>query len=590
MFLICLDLAASSANMSSWRVDGVTILWPTNGLLLGVLLCAPRRQWAAYFTVGFSVDLSTNLFLRFGFWSSAYIAGCNMLEAGLAAVLLYRTISPRPDLLERRQLLRLVCYGMILAPAVASLLAQFNPADASSSHLFTSFKHWFTADALGIAVMTPLYLSLHRGRKFMGRSWPEVAGLLMLMLLATVAVFWQSSLPSLFLLTPFLLLLGFRLRLVGSATGLLMVAIVGGILTSKGRGPIVLMHERAESSHDLFLQFFIAVSMLVLYGIDIVVGEAEIRQANLKTSENRFRLLAEASNDVIMLSDLWGRRRYVSPAVSAMLGWQPEELLGYDHRQLVHPDDWPKIVKLFEDCRMGVITDALPYRCRERGGSYVWVEASIRLCHDVGTGDAEGFVNVVRDISSRKAAEDELNKAFSAVSSLVMVDGLTGVANRRRFDEKMELELRRAQFEGSMISLLMMDVDHFKAYNDRYGHVRGDACLREIAAVAQQTILRNADLFARYGGEEFVAVLPGTDCRGSKSLAEEIRSRVEACRIPHSASPHGVVTVSIGFASQTLGPQSDGSLLLLEADEALYRAKSAGRNRVVGEMLVASPK
>ena len=154
----------------------------------------------------------------------------------------------------------------------------------------------------------------------------------------------------------------------------------------------------------------------------------------------------------------------------------------------------------------------------------------------------------------------------------------------------MGLELRRAKRDGSIISLLMMDVDHFKAYNDRYGHVRGDACLQEIAAVAQQIIQRNADLFARYGGEEFVAVLPGTDGRGSKVLAEEIRRRVEACHIPHSSSPHGVVTVSIGFASQMLGPQSEGNPLLLAADEALYRAKSAGRNRVMGGTLVVSAK
>lgn len=589
LVLACLDLAAMLLNIHSLRDGGVTMLWPSNGLLLGILLCAPRRHWPAYIAVGFAVDVSTNLLLRDPLGSSLYFAGCNMLEAGLAALLLYRTISPRPDLTQRRQLARLILFGVLLAPAVAALVAQFDSAYSNPLGLFMSFKQWFTADALGIAVMTPLYLSLHRGKRFFGRSPLEVVGLLTLLFAVALGVFWQTKFPCLFLLMPILLLLGFRLRLAGSATGLLLISIVGGYFTMVGRGPISLMPYTSNVSRDLALQCFIAVSLLVLYSLDVVVAEFELRQANLQDSESRFRLLAEASNDVIVLSDLTGKRRYVSPAIKTLLGWQPEELLGHDFRQLVHPDDVAKVAALMESCRNGRSLEALAYRCRRKDGQYVWVEASIRLCRNDSTDEPIGFVNVVRNIASRKAAEEELSLAYSRVETLAMVDGLTGVANRRQFDTVMALELRRARRDGSTLSLLMIDVDYFKSYNDLYGHILGDDCLRRLCAAAQGAIQRVTDLFARYGGEEFVVVLPNTDSEGARLVAEEIRAAVERCRLPHAGSPHGFITVSIGCASQTMSPDTTDNPLLQAADDALYRAKAADRNRIeVREMMITS--
>jgi diguanylate cyclase (GGDEF)-like protein len=222
----------------------------------------------------------------------------------------------------------------------------------------------------------------------------------------------------------------------------------------------------------------------------------------------------------------------------------------------------------------------LTYRCRKKDGSYAWMEANMRLYHDDATAAPIGFVNVVRDVSSRKAAEDELTIAFRMVENLAMVDGLTGIANRRQFDETMDREWRRAMRDGSLLSLLMIDVDHFKPYNDIYGHVLGDACLRQIAVAAQDVIHRSSDLFARYGGEEFAVVLPNTDRSGALLVAEQIRRAVELCNLPHSGNPHGVVTVSIGCATQILGHNSALTSLVEAADQALYQAKSAGRNRI----------
>jgi diguanylate cyclase (GGDEF)-like protein/PAS domain S-box-containing protein len=584
LVLCCLDISSVVMNLHSWSVGGVTILWPSNGLLLGVLLCAPRRHWPTYLIAGFAVDFGINvsLSLRFSmsFWISAYLALCNMLEVGLGAVLLHRVISPEPDLTRRKQLLNLLLYGVILAPAVAAVCAQLNTTGVHSLAMITATKYWFTADALGIAVMTPLYLSFNQHVHFSGRSRLEVAGLLTMLFGVALAVFWQTRFPCLFLLLPVLLLLGVRLRLAGSAIGLLLISIVGGYFTVAGHGPFALIPASSMISRELALQFFIGVAMLMLYIIEVVLAERERLQDSLMGSETRFRLLAEASNDVIVLSDLFGERRYVSPAITTLLGWQPEELLGHDYRQIVHPDDIPKLAILLEKCREGKPVETLCYRCLKKDRSYLWMEANIRLYRDEATGKPVGFVNVVRDISSRKAAELELSRAYSVVASLAMSDSLTGIANRRQFDDTMDRELRRAMRDRSMLSLLMIDVDHFKSYNDLYGHVMGDECLRQIALAAQDVLHRTSDLFARYGGEEFVAVLPNTDSRGAQLVAEQIRSAVELCRLPHGGNLHGVVTVSIGCATEMLNPDSVGNPLLHAADAALYEAKSAGRNRV----------
>jgi diguanylate cyclase (GGDEF)-like protein/PAS domain S-box-containing protein len=579
--LTLVEVATGLLNLRSWHNNGVTILWPSNGLLIGVLLSSRRRQWPSYFVIAAAIDIAVSIFMiAEPFKLAAYDAACNMLEAGLAAALLYPSIARRPNFNERRQLVRLALFAVILAPAIASLLAQLYLPSPSPLVSFVAFNHWFLPDALGNAIMIPLYLSLRKGSPFVNRSRKEVFGLFTLLSIVAIAVFSQTEFPGLFLLTPCLLVLGFRLRLAGSATGLLLIAEIGGFYTVEGRGPLALMRHSTNVQRDIGLQAFIALSMLLLYSVDLVVAEIAQRQASLKESETRFRLLAEASNDIIVLTDLEDRRRYVSPAVSTILGWAPEELLDRNFDQLVHPEDLERFSALTQQCRRGEPCAALSYRCQCKDGTYLWMEASIRLCRNEETGEPIGFVKVVRDISSRKAAEDELNLAFSRAANMAMMDSLTGVANRRQFDEIMAIELRRARRDGSTLSLLMIDVDYFKSYNDLYGHIQGDACLREIAHAIQAVIHRMTDLFARYGGEEFVAILPNTDSRGAQLVAEQIRSAVENLNIPHAASLHHVVTVSIGCATHTMTMDVTGNPLLQAADAALYQAKSADRNRI----------
>ena len=187
-----------------------------------------------------------------------------------------------------------------------------------------------------------------------------------------------------------------------------------------------------------------------------------------------------------------------------------------------------------------------------------------------------------REMKRRAMAERALAAAADELQHLARTDALTGLPNRRAFDAGLAREWRRAIRMGEPISLMMLDADHFKAFNDRHGHQRGDEVLRTIAACLQRTTRRPGDLPTRYGGEEFAVVLPNTDEAGALKLAELIRAAVEALDIRHPDSPVGRVTVSVGVG--TLSPLVgwDSALLLRVADAALYGAKRQGRNRVAG--------
>ncbi len=172
----------------------------------------------------------------------------------------------------------------------------------------------------------------------------------------------------------------------------------------------------------------------------------------------------------------------------------------------------------------------------------------------------------------------EKNKELERLSNL---DGLTGVANRRHFETVMAHEWGRALRDAAFLSLIMIDIDYFKKFNDAYGHIEGDACLRKTALALERAVKRVADRVFRYGGEEFAAVLPNTDGKGAMRVAGEMHANVLALKTPHQASAvSDLVTVSIGAASMVPLPGMESTELIARADEALYEAKQEGRNQV----------
>lgn len=198
---------------------------------------------------------------------------------------------------------------------------------------------------------------------------------------------------------------------------------------------------------------------------------------------------------------------------------------------------------------------------------------------------------VVRQIDLRVKSEaglvearNELEMINETLARLASQDGLTGLANRRHFDQSLLAEFSRAQREGSSLGLVLIDVDFFKQYNDIYGHVAGDECLRKIGKVVGYSMRRPGDLAARYGGEEMVILLPGTELPGALAVAEGVRQAVQSLGIEHSGSPPGVVTASVGVAAFIPMHQENRPVELVElADKALYKAKALGRNQVCYE-------
>ncbi|MEE4254300.1 MAG: sensor domain-containing diguanylate cyclase [Desulfuromusa sp.] len=193
-----------------------------------------------------------------------------------------------------------------------------------------------------------------------------------------------------------------------------------------------------------------------------------------------------------------------------------------------------------------------------------------------------GIVAQFKDITGRKQAKEALEQANMALEKMALVDGLTQIANRRCFDDTLAKEWQRLKRTEQPISLLLGDIDYFKKFNDHYGHQAGDDCLREVGTALASSVFRPADLVARYGGEEFVLLLPDVEAEGALKVAERVLEAIKALQIPHQASEvRNTVSISIGAATLTPTEDQQPAALIAMADEALYRAKEQGRNRVL---------
>ena len=323
-----------------------------------------------------------------------------------------------------------------------------------------------------------------------------------------------------------------------------------------------------------------------LFGSQSSTRKSKGKAPTITDQQQDFKVLTENSGDVIMRLGPGGFPTYVSPSSLRVLGWTPEEMIGHGPEAFIHPDDVPLLAAAKVALRDSDGGDSrLTFRIRKRDESWLWVEENVRIVLDPVTGTPGDTVLTLRDVSERKALEDQL-------SAMALTDVLTGLANRRAFDEALDREWRRTLRDGSQMSLLLIDVDHFKSFNDQYGHQVGDDCLRAVAAALTRAVRRPGDTLARYGGEEIAVVLPNTGNVDAVHVANQLRTAIESLQLTHAGNLEGggVITVSIGAATalaRTGGTTGMPAGLLQAADTALYKAKNKGRNRVEASVLLA---
>ena len=372
-------------------------------------------------------------------------------------------------------------------------------------------------------------------------------------------------------------------RLLGG--GVLLPIIVGWSLLAGYRSQIV-----AADLAIMLLAVATVATLVVLTGWQAAVvhdhhEERARTEAALRDSEVRFRLLAENASDVVSLHDLDGHVLYVSPSCERVFGFTPEEMARMRPFTMVHPEDRARATAHHEALLRGEPGAAFTCRKLHKSGRHVWIETSWRPILN-RSGKIVRLQAASRDVTERReyerkleevgaklrAQQDRLIDANARLEALASLDSLTGLKNRRAFEERMHEEISRARRRQEPFALLLLDIDHFKNFNDSYGHPRGDDVLKSVSRVLSRSV-RDADFIARYGGEEFTIILPDTDREGAKLMGERLRAAIE--ETSWDARP---ITVSVGAAAWVDGASAED--LIDQADRALYRSKQAGRNIV----------
>jgi diguanylate cyclase (GGDEF)-like protein/PAS domain S-box-containing protein len=272
---------------------------------------------------------------------------------------------------------------------------------------------------------------------------------------------------------------------------------------------------------------------------------------------------------------------YIGPQIEPLLGWSRKSwLTAEDWAARMHPEDRDRVVNFcMAQSKAGVDHEA-DYRALTKNNSYVWIRDVVHVVRNE-SGTTDSLVGFMFDISERKMAEEELISLQKELETFSFKDGLTGIANRRKFDMALDLEWASARRNTQPLTLILLDVDFFKQYNDHYGHANGDECLKKLAQSLNQVATRPRDIVARFGGEEFVLLLPETDEIAGRQVAERCQRMVEKLNIPHDTSLAGkFVTVSMGVGTIDSFSETEPASLIVAVDKLMYAAKHNGRNRM----------
>lgn len=302
-----------------------------------------------------------------------------------------------------------------------------------------------------------------------------------------------------------------------------------------------------------------------------------------------YKTLLESTQAIPWKID-WATKRfaYIGPQIEALLGWSPDSWMTVeDWAMRMHPEDRDYVVNFCVAQSQAGVDHEADYRALTKDNGYVWIRDVVHVVRN-DQGEPEALIGFMFDISERKKTEEKLLALQKELEALSFKDGLTNIANRRRFDVSLELEWESARSNRQPLSILLFDIDFFKQYNDLYGHLRGDKCLIDIAQTLGLALDSPRDLVARFGGEEFVVLLPEADAAVARKVAERCQRLIRKQEIPHAQSPHDQrVTVSIGVGTVIPGDTLKPAQFIDAVDQQLYAAKKSGRNRIEAVQLDA---
>lgn len=568
-------VAAVTALALTKGQDGVATVWPSSGVLVAALLLCRREAWTAHLGAAAVASLGANLGLGNTLSVSLGFTVANIGESFICAVLLMRNNAQRPFAARSGDIAAFFLMASFSTFVSASVASLFVP---TLSWVF--WFSWFSTDLLGILLVTPLMLifgwSMLKGRLLpRHHTLGQIVGMFAFVLAVSAVTFSQSKFPLLFLPMLSILVAVFRLGVLGAAGGVLIVAIVSSVAMTMNSGPEALI-DANPMLRSLFLQFYLLSLFAASLPIAVLLG-ARRRLVNEISENVRLLQLAETvANIGHWRLDLASHSVTWSEEVFKIHGMQATAAPAYDAAiNAYHPDD-QNLVQM-------KLAEAIEYhRGFEFRARIIRPDGEIRHVFSRGEFDSGNgnrplaLFGVIQDITAQVAHEDDLRAAADRAAAaaaeakmLAETDQLTGIANRRRVTFFLEQAMSEAQASHGTLSIAVLDIDHFKAINDRYGHVAGDQVIQRVAMDISRE-LRSDDIVGRFGGEEFVIVFTHANADIAMMVAERVRKAVEA------GGANQPVTVSIGVAQWAQSETTDS--LLRRADEALYLAKRAGRN------------
>jgi PAS domain S-box-containing protein len=450
----------------------ISAIWFANGLLLGILLIDERRRWRMELLASSLANSVANLAVGDPWTQAIALALCNCLEVAISYMALRHCIQGPAELFTTRVLWRFIRWAVLAAPLLSGVLAAAVLTYSGPYEFLPSFNRRFVAHALGAVVVVPLVLA------FSSRQFSEQHGssltlhvLLpyLLLVLGTSLIFLQSQFPFLFLIFPLFLWVVFSHGYVGSAVGVAIIVVISVSATVAQVGPFASLPDATMAQRVISLQLLLAVCVVTAYPICAMLTSQHALLGSIATREQQLRVIADHSRDVIIHTDISGKRTYVSPAIEAMLGYRVDEALGRGGSDAIHPEDRALFEREEAALAAGSEGCVASYRVRHRAGHYVWVEVTAKVIRNVA-GVVTGWISTTRDISERKRIE-QMKAAFVASVShelrtpLTAITGAIGLAQSGKFGEPpsgMARLLELARTNGQRLSLLVNDILDFE--------------------------------------------------------------------------------------------------------------------------------